>query len=217
MVDDGLPPEPVERERVPEAGPTEVWDIVSPPADPPPRGESVEIKGAEDETEGLQESKGDKQVDAAGWAFTWCFRCTREDVLKFSSKALPAGLVSTLNFKGNIGEPIVLPTCCMGCNAKHRSTSVSIVEEERKMGQAFETLKVGYEVIGEKALRVAKARIGRDVHMIQWSGRAGSVDIETIKKNLTPEDIVVSINLKAFEEGKEGADLELGGMAGGLF
>ena len=219
IVDDSMPPEPMKTNEVPkpEPEPTEAWDIVPSPPDQAPKEECVETKGTEDETEREQESKEDKQVDAAGWAFTWCFRCKREDVTKFGCKALPAWLVSTLNFKGNTGEPIVLPICCMGCNNKHRASSVSIAEEEKRLKQAFETLQIHIDGIGEESLRVAKARVGRTVCMIQWGGQAGSVDVDTIKKNLTPEDIVISINLEAYREGKEGADLELEGLAGGLF
>ncbi len=126
-------------------------------------------------------------------------------------------MVSNLNFKGNKGEPIVLAVCCIRCNNKHRLASVSITDEEKKLRQAFETLRIDCDSIGEEALRVAKARTGREVCMIRWAGRAGSVDVEMIKKNLNPVDIVVSINLEAYREGKTGGDLELGGLAGGLF
>ena len=158
-----------------------------------------------------------KLVDAAGWAFTWCFRCRRQEILKFSGKALPDWLVSNLNFEGDRGIPIALIVCCMGCNNKHRVASVSIPEEERRMRQAFETLRIDCDSIGEKAVRVAKARIGREVSMIQWGGRAGLVDMEMVKKNLRPEDIAVSISLEAYREGKKGAELELRGLAGGFF
>lgn len=71
--------------------------------------------------------------------------------------------------------------------------------------------------MGKEALRVAKARVGRKVSMIQWEGRAGSVNIAMIKNNLSVEDIAVSLSLKAYAEGKKGAELEVGGLAGGLF
>lgn len=215
--DDSVPPEPVAANEVSAVEPNEAWDVVPAPPGKLLRNECDDVQNAEVETVRKAERKEFKQVDAAGWAFTWCFRCKREDVLKFSGKALPEWMVTSLNFKGKKEEPIVLSVCCMRCNNKHRQTSVSVADEEKKLRQAFETLRIDCDSIGELAVRVAKARIGRDVSLIRWGGRAGSVDVEMLKKNLSPEDIVVSIDLEAYREGKEGADLELGGLAGGLF
>jgi hypothetical protein len=217
LADDSVPQEPMDTNDVPKAEPNEGWDVVPSPPSQPPQDEGEDIQSAEDETEREQKSNEDKQVDAAGWAFTWCFRCKREDIWKFGGKTLPGWLVSTLNFKGDIGAPIVLSICCIGCNNKHRSATVSIPEEEKRMRQAFEVLRVDCDSVGEESLRVAKARIGREVHMIQWGGRAGSVDVEMMKKNSSPKDIVVSLCLEAYREGKKGSELELGGVAGGLF
>ena len=114
--------------------------------------------------------------------------------------------MENLNFKGANGDPIVLPVCCTLCNNKHRQATVSIADEEKRLRQAFETLRVDCDSMGEEALRIAKARTGREVSMIQWGGRAGSVDIEMIGKNLSREDIAVSIDLKAYRErGKKAA------------
>lgn len=217
VVDDSVPQEPVDTNNVPKAEPNEGWDVVPSPPSQPPKDECEDIQSAEDGTEREQKGKEDKQVDAAGWAFTWCFRCKRVDIWKFGGKTLPEWLVSNLNFEGVKSKPIVLTICCMGCNNKHRSATVSTLEEEKRMRQAFAVLRVNCDSIGEESLRVAKARIGREVPMIQWGGRAGSVDVEMMRKNSSPQDIVVSLCLQAYREGKKGADLELGGVAGGLF
>ncbi|KAK3691621.1 hypothetical protein LTR37_018538 [Vermiconidia calcicola] len=90
VVDDSGPREPMEMNHVPEPEPAaEARDIVPSPPDQLPKDEEVEMKSAEDGTEREHKSKGDKHIDAAGWAFTWCFRCKREDVLKFGGKTLP--------------------------------------------------------------------------------------------------------------------------------
>ena len=219
VVDDSVPQEPVDANKVPEAEPEphEAWDVVPSPLSQPPEDGHEEVRSAEDVREEEEKNGEVKHVDAAGWVFTWCFRCKRVDVVKFGGKTLPEWFVTNLNYKGDKIEPVVLSICCMRCNNKHRQASVSIVDEEKRLRQAFETLRIDCNSIGEKALRVAEARIGREVSMVQWGGRAGSVDIEMMKKNLSPEDIAVSINMEAYGEGKEGADLELGGLAGGLF
>lgn len=208
----------VDTSEVPEAESNEAWDVLPSPPTRLREHEGEDTRSAEDERGGgPNESHEVKQVEGAGWAFTWCFRCQREDVLKFSGKALPEWLVTSLNFKGDKAEPIVLSICCTGCNNKHRPASVSVGEEEKKIRQAFETLRINCDSLGREAVGVAKARAGRDVRMIRWGGRAGSVDVEMIKQNLSPEDIAVSISLEAFREGKQGGELELGGLAGGLF
>lgn len=215
--DDCVPHKPMDTNDVPKGEPNEGWNVVSSPPSQLPQDEGENVQSAEDEMETGQKSKDYKEVDAAGWAFTWCFRCNRVDIWKFGGKTLPDWLVSTLNFKGNARAPIVLSICCMACNNKHRSATTSIAEEERRMRQAFEVLRVNCDSIGEESLRVAKARTGQMVSMIQWGGRAGSVDVEMMKKNLSPRDLVVSVCLEAYVEGKKGVNLELGGVAGGLF
>lgn len=67
----------------------------------------------------------------------------------------------------NRGIPIILIVCCVGCNNQHRHSSTSILEEERRLRQAFDTLRIDYNCISKKAHRVAAARIGREVRMIQ--------------------------------------------------
>lgn len=215
--DDGVSKEPVNTNKVPEDQVNEGWNVISCPPSQRPKGECEKTQNAEDVGEREGKSGELESIDAAGWAFTWCFRCKRQDILKFGGKALPEWLVSNLNFEGDRGIPIVLMVCCVGCNNKHRFGSTSILEEERRMRQAFDTLRIDYDCMGEKALRIAAARVGRSVSMIQWDGRARSVDMEMMKKNLSPEDIAVSLSLEAYAEGKKGADLELGGLAGGLF
>ena len=217
VVDDSVPQEPVDANEVPEAEPNEAWDVVpSPPSQPPEDGHE-EVRSAEDVREEEDKNGAVQHVDAAGWVFTWCFRCKRVDVLKFGGKTLPEWFVTNLNYKGDKTEPVVLSICCMRCNNKHRLASLSVPDEEKRFRQAFETLRIDCDSIGEKALRVAEARIGRSVSMVQWGGRAGSVDIEMMKKNLSPEDIAVSLSLEAYAEGKKGADLELAGLTGGFF
>ena len=217
VVDDSAPQGPVDANKVPEVEPHEVWDVVSSPPSQTPEDGHEEVRSAEDVREEEDKNGAVKHVDAAGWVFTWCFRCKRVDVLKFGGKTLPEWLVKNLNFKGANDEPIVLAICCMGCNNKHRLASVSVADEEKRFRQAFETLRIDCNSMGEKALRVAEARIGREVNMIQWGGRVGSVDIEMMKKNISPEDMVVSLSLKAYAAGRKGVDLEAGGLAGGLF
>lgn len=217
VVDDSVPQAPVDAKGVSEAERNEAWDVLPSPPSQPPEDGYEEVRSAQDVRKEEGKNKEVEQFDAAGWVFTWCFRCKREDEWRFSGKTLPEWLVTILNYKGEKAEPIVLPICCMGCNNKHRPATISVAEEERKMRQAFEALRLNCDSLGEESLQVAKARIGREVSMIRWNGRAGCVDIEMMKKNLKPEDIVVSLSLEAFREGKMGADLELNGLAGGLF
>lgn len=142
VVDDSVPQEPVDAKKVPEAEPNEAWDVVPSPPSQPPKDGYEEVQSAENARETEDKNGEVKQVDAAGWAFTWCFRCKRVDVFKFGGKTLPEWFITNLNYEGNKAEPIVLPVCCMMSNNEHRQATVSAADEEKKLRQAFETLRV---------------------------------------------------------------------------
>ena len=88
-MDDSAPQEPFDTNKSPKPEHTEAWDVVETPSTQPPNSASEDLQSADDQRKGEEKPEEVKQVDAAGWAFTWCFRCKRVDVLKFSGRTLP--------------------------------------------------------------------------------------------------------------------------------